>query len=41
MKAVMHELDYDVDDDDLEFLYQLNQSAKKTRKSFDQTISLQ
>ena len=32
MKAVMHELDYDLDDDDLEFLYQLNQSAKKKRK---------
>jgi hypothetical protein len=31
MKAIMHELDYDMDDDDLEFLYELNQSNKKKR----------
>jgi hypothetical protein len=32
MKAVMHELDYDISDDDLEFLYQLNQCNKAKRK---------
>lgn len=29
MKVVMHELDYDMDDDDLEFLKELNQYMEK------------
>jgi len=32
MKAVMHELDYDMDDDDLKFLGELNQYNKIKRK---------
>ncbi len=32
MKAVMHELDYDINDDDLEFLYELNRCNKAKRK---------
>jgi hypothetical protein len=31
MKAVMHELDYDINDDDLEFLYELNRCNKAKR----------
>ncbi|CAF0754565.1 unnamed protein product [Adineta steineri] len=32
MKAVMHELDYDIDDDDIEFLHDLNQYNKTKQK---------
>jgi hypothetical protein len=32
MKAVMHELDYDMDDNDLKFLHELNQYNKSKRK---------
>lgn len=28
MKSVMHELDYDMDDNDLKFLHELNESNK-------------
>lgn len=31
MKVVMHELDYDMDDDDLQFLDELNQYMKTER----------
>ncbi|CAF0933838.1 unnamed protein product [Rotaria sp. Silwood1] len=32
MKAVMHELDYDMDDDDLKFLHELNHNNKMKQK---------
>jgi hypothetical protein len=32
MKAVMHELDYDMDDNDLKFLQELNQYNRSKRK---------
>jgi hypothetical protein len=31
MKVVMHELDYDMDDDDLQFLEEINQYMKTER----------
>jgi hypothetical protein len=33
MKAIMHELDYDMDDNDLKFLKELNQYNKSKRKN--------
>jgi len=33
MKAIMHELDYDMDDNDLKFLQELNKNNKIKRKN--------
>jgi hypothetical protein len=38
MKAVMHELDYDIDNDDLKFLNELNEYNKTKRIKFDSSL---
>ncbi|CAF0899500.1 unnamed protein product [Adineta ricciae] len=40
MKAVMHELDYDIDDNDLKFLHELNSQQKRqiTEEEFENAI---
>jgi hypothetical protein len=40
MKAVMHELDYDMDDNDLKFLQELNQYNKSKRKKKEIVFSV-